>query len=167
MAATDSVLYFRPLAQAAASGITGSVSFFAARASTGLYSSTAILKTNSRNKKVIRPIGVPMVDQNGMPMQQWTDWFVYIEKQFLNMLHGPTLPDVAKYITAGQATAIAVAAVQSGLAQQANANAQAIQTMREVVQTAQLPGAVQIPQPKLYSDFVAQPVFEIGSAGGE
>lgn len=165
MAATDSFVFVRPRAVASAgNGATGSVSFFAARASTGIYSSRAIGKTNSTGRKVIRPVGVPMVGQDGLPTQAWSDWFVYIEKQFLNMLNGPTLPDVSKYVTTGQATAIANEAVQAGLAQQANANAQSIQTIREVVQTAALPGAMQIPPPKLYSDFTPTP---FDSSGGE
>ena len=166
MASTGSTAYLRPSATAAASGISGSVIFFASRSSTGLYSSTSIDKANSRNRKVIRPVGVPMVDSNGMPTQPWTDWFVYIEKQFLNMLNGPTLPDVANYVTVGQATAIAVEAVQQGLAQQANANAQSIQAMREVVQSAALPGALQIPPPKLYSDFLPD-TGDRGGGGGD
>ena len=155
MATTGSVVYVRANSVASQTGKTGSVSFFAARASTSIYSSLAIKRLNTKNRKVIRPVGVPMVGTDGMPTQQWTDWFVYIEKEFLNMLNGPTLPDITKYVTVGQATAIAVAAVQAGLAQQANANAQSIQTIREVVQTAALPGAAQIPPPKLYSDFTA------------
>ena len=157
MATTGSVVYVRANSVASQTGKTGSVSFFAARASTSIYSSLAIKRLNTKNRKVIRPVGVPMVGADGMPTQQWSDWFVYIDKEFLNMLNGPTLPDVASFVTVGQATAIAVAEVQAGLAQQANANAQSIQTIREVVQTAALPGATQIPAPKLYSDFNISP----------
>ena len=167
MATTGSFVYVRPLSVAAQAGVTGSVSFFAVRASTSIYSSFAIKRLNTKNRKVIRPVGVPMVGSDGMLNPQWSDWFVYIEKEFLNMLNGPTLPDVANYVTVGQATAIAVAAVQAGLAQQANANAQSIQTIREVVQMAALPGAVQIPAPKLYSDFnIAPNLTNNDSRGG-
>lgn len=160
MASTGAILYIRPRFSAAtvAHGVTGAVVAISSRVSSGKYSSTVIgAGTTSRNRKAMRPDNsVPFMQKNGdgwINNPAWSQWFQYVEQTFLNMLSGPTLPDVADYVTAGQAQAIATSVVQSALSQQANANAQSILTMREVVQTAALPGAVAIPPPQLTPDF--------------
>ena len=163
MASTGSVVYLRPRFTTSAAGTTGSVLFLSSRASTGIYSSLAISQRNSRNRKVIRPIGVPIADpQTGMMNPQWEQFFVYMEKTFLNMLKGPTLPDVASYVTSSQARSIAVSVFQEGLAQQVNANAQSQQAMVEVVKTAALPGSTQIPPVQL----VNYKTVDYGLTGG-
>lgn len=162
MASSGAVVYVRPLVSGGATsiGASGAVVFMATRVSTGRYSSLVIgAGSTSRNRKVIRPDNsVPYMIQSGDGMTNnpaWSQWFQYIEQSFLDMLKGPTLPDVAQYVTVSEAQSIAANVVQHALAQQANANAQSILTIREVVQSAALPGAVQIPIPKLFVEFDA------------
>lgn len=157
MATTGAVLYFRPTQQAiaAANRQTGCVTLFAVRESTGLISTNGINPSSkTRNRKALKPHRtVPPIDASGLLSTEWDNFFQYLNDTFLKMPNGPTLPDVAASITAAQARSIASEVVSAALSQQTNNNAQALLSVVEVVKTATLPGAQQIPPVQLTPAF--------------
>ena len=153
MPTTGAVLYFRPTQQAVLSPghKTGAVVSFAVRESTGLISANGIKASAQwRNRKALKPHrSVPPIGPDGLWTTDWDNFFQYLNDTFLKMPNGPTLPDVASSVTASQARSIAGEVVATALAQQANANAQALSAVVQVAQMAALPGAAQIPPVQL------------------
>ncbi len=172
MPTTDAVLYLKATAGAGASvnRSTGSMVLFALRDSSGQFTSSGGVPANRdlSKAKSLRPHrSVPLTDSNGLINEPWERYLAFIDGTFLNIRNGPTLPDVASSITYAQAQSLVSESVAAALTQQANANAQSIQTIREVVQVAALPGAMQIPAPKLAATY--QPVGSaniVGDTGG-
>lgn len=167
MASTGAVLYLKVRAGAGSSTSrwTGAVAYLALRDSSGQFSSSggAPATRNLRNLKSLKPhSSVPLADPStGRINEYWDRYFSYLNDTFLEMTNGPTLPDVADSITYSQAVSLVNEAILGALSQQANSNAQSIEAVREVVQTAALPGSAQIPPAKLYMDYAP-----IGDAGG-
>ncbi|MES2958516.1 MAG: hypothetical protein V4792_10020 [Pseudomonadota bacterium] len=157
MASTGAVLFFRPRSAVltVAHGVTGAVSFVALRTSSGIYSSRGVnASRNLRNLKSVLPdISVPISLDGRMINPEWYRAFRYVWDTFLNVINGPTLPDVVETITLGQVQSIVSSSIAAALEQQAAANAQSIASMREVVQAAALPGATQIPPAQLNVNF--------------
>lgn len=75
----------------------------------------------------------------------WYRAFEYLFETRLGGRGAPSVPDVVSTVTATQATAAAASATVTEIAQQTQANAEALFVVREVVQGGGLDGAEQIP----------------------
>ena len=110
------------------------------------------------------------MDESGMMSHGWWNWFSFINGVFLTARSNPTLSDVITAITSIQGNASTTESSIAALIQQGASTAQAVQALTQVVQTAALPGATQVPVAQLEvqvtpsgtSPFSGVP----GSAGG-
>ena len=89
------------------------------------------------------------MDESGMMSHGWWNWFSFINGVFLTARSNPTLSDVIAAITSIQGNASTTESSIAALIQQGAANAQAIQALTQVVQSAALPGATQVPVAQL------------------
>ena len=89
------------------------------------------------------------MDENGMMSQGWWNWFSFINGVFLTARSNPTLSDVIASITSIQNNTSTTESSIAALSQQGAANAQAVQALTQVVQSAALAGASQVPPAQL------------------
>ena len=165
MASTGAVLYVRvrPSVSVSAAFTTGAQMFVSLRDSTAQFTSgIGIAGTrNLRNLRSYKPHdSVPMVNDKGLITEQWKLYFKFLDNQFLEAGNGPTLPDVIDAITTAQSNTVVSEQSAAALLQQANANAQTLNALLEVVKAAETPGVEQVPPVQL------APVFTPTGSGG-
>jgi hypothetical protein len=173
MATTSAIVYFRPTAFTARTRATEATVYFPLRVVSGLYSVSLAASAVTKNWK---PSALtPLVDKDGRITPEWNRYFSDLGGRKLGGAIFPTLPEIAELFTQTQSNAREISAVQVALEQQATANAQALDVMRQVVQDAALAGATQIPTVVIIRQEVTapppQPVASYGgsdgSAGGD
>jgi len=168
---TGGIVYFRPTIRGPQG--TGAVVYFSHRQVAGIYSTVNL--SGSTVKKDWRPhAGVPVGYVNGdrsKPVtisEEWLRHFRFLGNAKLGGSNFPTLPDVANFVTQQQIDAQLAAAQDQWQA----ANAQTLQALLEVVKSAGLTGADQVPSAVLARQEtnpqpIVNPIFgETGGGGG-
>ncbi len=156
--------------------MTGAVVFFPVRVVAGFYSSALAQSTAKKNWKPqsLHPIGRTSDGKEVFLDPAWSRYFSDLGGRKLGGATFPTLPDITEIFSLTNNNATAISQIQTALEQQANANAQAIESLRQVVQTAALVGAEQIPPPVLARQETTPPPVDtffnndngVGSSGG-
>lgn len=169
MTATTATVYVKPTF--ASSGGGGAVVYIPFRAVTGLYSAINARSASTSRKKFWKsPKDAPWVDpQTGKPTVEFAQHWDYVVEKILGGSNNKTLPQVENLITYGQAEALFSSLIAGALSQQINANAQALDTMKQVLAAAAVPGVAQIPPVQLQPADVtpATPIFgDTGGGGG-
>jgi hypothetical protein len=163
---SDAVFYLSPPAVfASASPARDALFYIPLRVVSGLYSRTGVTPNRDlRNLRSYLPsASVPIADKDGRINQQWYSFLNYFVNVYTDFNSAITVSDLAQQIEIDQAMATATRAEQAAMAQQANANAQVIASLREVSQSADLAGAAQIPPPQMTP---AEPAYNNPSDGG-
>lgn len=128
---------------------TGSVTYLSLRTTSGQFTSKGVT-SNLKNRRAMLPSrSEPVIDDSGMINNGWWNWFSFINGVFLAARSNPTLSDVIASIASIQGNNSTTEASIAALMQQTAANAQAVQAVIQVVQTAALPGATQVPPAQL------------------
>lgn len=151
MTSSAAVVYVRPTIRGPRGG--RGVVLATHRQVAGLYTTSL---TRSVSKKNWRPHGGvsigDVVDQNGNPTGQsvkvnpdWMRHFADLGQRKLGGATFPTVPDITEIFQLSQSNATAISQIQTALEQMVNANAQSLAALLQVVQTAALAGAAQIP----------------------
>lgn len=153
MATTTAVLRIRPRISAGVSANRKTTANFdvVVRLISGLYSNSTIpASANLKNALTWLPsIRVPLVDTTGCMSPEWYRFMNYICTTVLGGPTGSTVADIATAVVTSSTTVAAATQTAVALTQQADANAQALAAAVQVVQTASLPGAGQIPKVQL------------------
>lgn len=159
MGTTTFSAYLRPYAQA---GNRGFVVHVPIRALSGVYSGAGISsQRNLRGLKSFLPsINVPIDSAGNKMSPEWYTFFHYFVNVFTDLSSAVTLADVKQALVTEQAQAAYTAAMALSSSQQVMQNAQATAALREVVQTAALPGSTQVPPVQLVP---AEPAYEWGT----
>jgi hypothetical protein len=150
MASTGAVFYLRPriTATEAAGRATGAVTYFSPRFVSGVFTDAAGVGTqdNATSLKAMFPgQRVQLVDQDGYITQPWYRFFDYLLNTKLGGIAAPSITDVSDSIASVQDATSSVVNTVVSVTEMATQNAAALDTVREVAQTAALPGADQIP----------------------
>jgi hypothetical protein len=149
MATTTAVLRIRPRVGASLSANRRTAANFdvSVRYLSGVYSATSIpASANLKNALSWLPsIRVPLTDSNGCMSPEWYRFMNYLCTTVLGGPTGSTVADIATAVVTNSASAAQATQAAVSLTQQADANAQAMAAVVQVVQTAALPGASQIP----------------------
>ena len=124
---------------------------FSPRVISGLYSSTGIpAGANLKNALAWLPsIRVPLADPSGCMTPEWYRFMNYLCTTVLGGPSGSTVADIATAVVTSSTTAATATQNAVALTQQADANAQSIAAVVQVIQTAALPGASQVPPVQL------------------
>jgi hypothetical protein len=170
--ATGGVVFLRPTIRCGRG--SGAVVYLAHRQVAGIYS-TALTNTSSRVKKhkkpsSLHPIGYIDGDKSKPVLidEAWSRFLgLEIQGRKLGGTAYPTLPDLTEFILLSQQNATAVAQLQTTLEQMVIANAQTLQSVVEVTQTASLAGAAQIPPPVLVRQETSPPPLNDLQGGGD
>lgn len=156
MASTTATLYIHPTAEAVMSAgrVTSATVNFSLRLLSGLITTSGVQSSrNLANLSSLLPhITQPMItagrDGRATCDPQWYRFFDYLTNTFLSGASGPTLADIITSIVSAQESAAEAERQTLLVANQAQTNAEALSAAVQVVQTAALPGADQIPQVK-------------------
>lgn len=153
MATTTAVLQIRPRAGVVLSANRRTAASFdvGVRFLSGIYSTTHIpASANLKNALAWLPsIRVPLIDSGGLMTPEWYRFMNYLCTTVLGGPTGSTVADIATAVVTNSASAASATQAAASLTQQADANAQAIAAAVQVIQTAALPGATQIPAVQL------------------
>lgn len=160
MASTAAVVRIRPRVVVSGTNhrsTTANVDF-ALRLVSGLFSSSGVSNgTNTTNLKSWLPSArVPVVTSTGIMTPEWYRFLQYLVEVVLGGASAPTVADVVTAVTTTTEGAVAATQAAQAVSQQADANAQALAAAVQVVQTASLPGASQIPPVQLNSRMQAR-----------
>lgn len=147
---TGAVLYARPRAIAGTTvslKSTGAVVYVAARMLSGLWSSTTVgQELDLANLRSLLPRqDQTLVDSQG---KMTAPWYRFIDYWVNTVLGGPDAPSMSDVIAEIERQIVASQALEAAtnlVAQQAQANAEALAATVQVVQTAALSGSDQIP----------------------
>lgn len=149
---TTATVYIKPFAWRSTNYVSGGVAYIPLRALTGAYTVGIASSTKKGLRSFLPDITVPPVDKDGKWNPRWWQFFDQLVNFDLDLNSKVTLGDIKLQLQVDQALAIATANRAAAAQQQANTNAQVISATRDVVQAAALPGAAQIPIPKLALD---------------
>ena len=157
MATTGAVLYLKPriVSTDTPGRASGAVLYFSPRFVSGIFSDANGISTqnNATSAKAMLPgPRTPLGYVNGDRRQPvyideatWYRLIDYIVNIKLGGVTAPTLTDVSSSITAVQDATTSIVSSVVSITEQTTNNAAALDTVKEVVQTAALPGATQIP----------------------
>lgn len=157
MASTGAVAYIRPrsVAYLTADANTGAVAFVSARATSGRWSSAGSTpeSTNLRNLRAwlppaMVPIGYVKGDRNIPVMVDTQSWYKFIDYLVNVVLGGINASTLADVTTASELASLRSAITEASvaiIAQQTQANSDALAAAVQVAQDADLPGADNIP----------------------
>lgn len=149
MASTAAFLRIRPRVGAvlSANRKTAANLDISARFLSGIYSTTNIpASVNLGNLRAWLPsIRVPLTDDRKCMTPEWYRFIHYVVETVLGGADGSTVADIATAVVVNSTSSAAATQAAASLTQQADANAQALAAAVQVVQTAALPGASQIP----------------------
>lgn len=156
MASTGAVLYLKPRLDAgvAANRTGGAVLYFSPRLVSGIYTTDGVsTEDNATSPKAMLPgPRTPLGYVNGDRRQPvyideatWYRLIDYIVNTKLGGIAAPNLTDVSNTITSVADTTTSIVSTVVAITEQTTQNAAALDTVREVAQTASLPGATQIP----------------------
>jgi len=143
-------------------GTTTFTAFIPIRMVSGLYGAGLASSSSIRDWKPHAQ--VPMTDDKGHVTPAWNRYFSAISQRKLGGPSYPTLPDVAQFVTQAQVDAQLSAAQDQWTA----ANAQALNSLIEVVRAAGLTGAAEVP-PAVLARQETNPVYiqpDFGDGGG-
>ncbi len=152
MASTGAVAFLRPRASATVSAAraTGAVVYLLPRAVSGLWTASDV--TASADLANLRawlpPQRQPIANVNGTPVymdQTWYRFFQFVSEIKLGGAEGQTIPDIVASVVAALSASATTSAAVAITSQQTQANAEALAATVQVVQTAAIPGADQIP----------------------
>lgn len=151
MASTTAFIYFRPVVSLAERRFTTAHISLPLRIVSGPFSSAGItpLSNIDKLKSWLPSQSVPVADKDGKMTPPWYRFLNFFMEVFIGGASSPTLPDIAASVTYSEAQSIAQSVVTVAFAQQALANAQALDAAVAVVRQAALPGAEQIPSVQL------------------
>jgi hypothetical protein len=133
-------------------GTTTATLYLSLRLVSGIYTATGVTPsvdlTNKRPRLPDARVPIATANKHGQFIvdESWYRWMKHVEYERLGGPTGPNLPDIETSVTVVQEQAATVAASQTGIVQLATQNAEAGAAAREVLQTAALPGADQIPE---------------------
>lgn len=165
MGTTTATFYLRPGFQP--SGGTGAVFYAVFRGVTGLFSAVTATTGGVRKKNWKPDRDSAWVDpQTGKPSVQLVQFVDYISEKVLGGSTNKTLPQVENLITYAQAQSLFTTLIGAALSQQINANAQALDAVKQVLMSAGTPGVTQIPPVQLAPAEVNQPTLP-DSPGGD
>jgi hypothetical protein len=150
MASTGAVVYFRPrgVASSKVNRRTSGAVYVPFRDVSGIFTSGGSVsdEDNATQGKALYPgPRVKMVDSTGMIADPWHRFFVWLLNDKLGGVDAPSLTDVATSVTGVQQAVTSTVSNVSLLTDQSAQNAAALDTVKEVVQGASLPGSSQIP----------------------
>ncbi len=131
--------------------MTGAVVFFPVRVVAGFYSASLSASTTKKNWKPssVHPIGRTSDGKEVFLDPAWSRYFSDLGGRKLGGALFPTLPDVTEIFALTNNNAVEISQIQVALEAQAKANAQSIAAILEVINTAALAGAAQVPPPVL------------------
>lgn len=174
--ATGGVVYVKPTIGGSRGG--GGVVFITHRQVAGIYT-TSLSLSSTRVKKngkpsSMHPLGYIDGDK-GKPVyidEAWSRFLgLEIAGRKLGGINFPSVPELTDFILLAQNNATAVAQIQTALQQMVTANAQSLQSVIAVTQTAALAGAAQIPPPVLAAPETSAPILGdspgAGAGGGD
>lgn len=131
---------------------TSAISYILPRSTGGVWTQTEVQTSSNAVGNLLpsslQPIGYVMVNGQRLPVQIDTlAWHPFLRAvaDYLGNLQGPRLPDVVSSVETTQAQAVQASAQVSAVAQQSQANAEALAATVQVAQNAGLAGASQIP----------------------
>ena len=157
MATTGAVIYLKPrIVAAEVPGRTsGAVLYFSPRLVSGIFADANGVSTqnSATSAKAMlpgprTPIGYVNGDRSKPVYIDEATWYRlvdYIVNIKLGGVTAPTLTDVSNSITSVQDATTSIVNSVVSITEQTTNNAAALDTVKEVVQTADLPGATQIP----------------------
>jgi hypothetical protein len=146
---TTATAYVKPSAWRSVDSRTGAVAFLPVRVLAGSYMGVGITSNKKGLRSFLPDMTVSPVDKDGNWNPRWYLFFDQLVNYDLDLNSKVTLGDIKLQLQVDQALALAAANHAALAQQQADTNAQVISATRDVVQAAALPGAAQIPIPKL------------------
>jgi hypothetical protein len=167
LSTTTATVFLRPTFGTGGGG--GAVVFFPFRSVSGLYSAINSGGAGVRRKDWKPDRNSAWFDKEGRPSVQFVKFIDYIADKVLGGSNNKTLPEVESLITYSQAQSLFTDLFSQAIQAQTNANAQALDAMKQVLIAAAVPGTAQIPPVQLQPVDVTPPPYippDIGSAGG-
>jgi hypothetical protein len=161
MASTAAFVYLKPRllgTESAHRNTTASLDV-AVRLVSGFFSNSGGINptANLTNLKSWLPgARVKVVTSDGVMTPEWYRFIQYLVEVVLGGAAAPTVADVVSAVTTTTEGAVAATQAAQAVSQQADANAQALAAAVQVVQTAGLSGATQIPPVQLNSRMQAR-----------
>lgn len=146
---TTATVYIKPSAWRSVNYRGAGVAFIPLRALTGAYNGVGIASNKKSLRSFLPDMTVSPVDKDGNWNPRWYLFFDQLVNYDLDLNSKVSLGDIKLQLQVDQALSLAAANHAALAQQQADTNAQVIAATRDVVQAAALPGAAQIPIPKL------------------
>lgn len=153
MATTDAIFYFRPRAftTTAPNRTTGASFVLSVRAVSGVFTSVgidpALDLTNLRS--FLPHSRQPLTNSDGTMNNAWYRFFQVFVDVFLGGAGRYTLADIISAVVTSQENTTALAATTAAVAQQTQANAEALAVAKQVIVDNALSGSEQIPDVQL------------------
>jgi len=156
MATTGAVLYIKPTMYGTTSAArsSGAVVYVSPRLVSGLYSAITVTASSDLSNKrpnlppARSPVGWVTIDGQRLPVEFDAQFWNFLRFQHeikLGGMNGATLPDVVTTVETTQASAATTSQAVLAVAQQTQANAEALSVTKQVVKLNGLTGADQIP----------------------
>lgn len=169
MTSSAAVVYVRPTIRGPRGG--RGVVLATHRQVAGFYTTSL---THSGSKKNWKPHALQRVGKTASGEEvlidpAWNRFQGDIANRKLGGATFPTVPDITEIFNLSQSNATAISQIQTALEQMVNANAQSLATLLQVVQTAALAGAAQVPPVVLArqeTNIPPAPPIDLGNLGG-